>query len=140
MRYAKIGALLMIAACTATASDTSQRKIPCKVPANTASCHWIHGRLAAYNGAPAFRLWEIGTHRLLGISSGPNATDPLDNEHPEFPASVRDKLKPFENKIVGDFEVCPLEQKKTGWMQAACIESAKKIVVAKWEERKAIGN
>ncbi len=33
------------------------------------------------------------------------------------------------NTIYADFEVCPLEPEKPEAMQAACIESAKKIVI-----------
>jgi len=33
--------------------------------------------------------------------------------------------------VYADFEVCPLEPEKPGAMQAACIESAKNIVVEK---------
>jgi hypothetical protein len=32
----------------------------------------------------------------------------------------------------GDFEVCPLEPERPGWMQAACIESAKNIFIQDW--------
>jgi hypothetical protein len=87
-------------------------------------------------GTPAFRLWKIGTNRILGIYSGPWAylhEDELgDNEHPEFPANVKREFSPGNNRIFADFEVCPLEPEKKGWMQAACIESAKNIVVEKF--------
>jgi hypothetical protein len=53
----------------------------------------------------------------------------LDNEGPEFPANVEDKFEPTKNLIYADFEVCPLEPEKPHAMQAACIESAKNIVV-----------
>jgi len=35
------------------------------------------------------------------------------------------------HRIFANFEVCPLEPEKPGAMQAACIESAKNIVVEK---------
>ncbi len=116
-----------------SAQHTSKRKIPCKTPANAASCYWTHGRLSLHNGTPSFRLWKVGTHRILGIYSGPDAEkhDVLDNEHPEFPATVQRTFKPFHNQIFADFEVCPLEPERPGAMQAACIESAKNIVVDK---------
>jgi hypothetical protein len=107
-----------------------ERKVPCKTPENAAVCYWAHGRLSAYNGTPTFRLWKIGSHRILGIYSGPDAEklDELDNEHPQFPSSVSRVLKPFSNQIFADFEICPLEPEVAGSMQAACIESAKNIV------------
>jgi hypothetical protein len=103
--------------------------VPCKTDENAASCYWTHGRLSFYNGTPAFRLWKAGTHRLLGIYSGPSADrHGLDNEHPEFPINVKKAFTPTENFIFADFEVCPLEPEKLGTMQAACIEAAKNIV------------
>ena len=108
-----------------------KRKIPCKTQENAAICYWARGRLSVYNGTPSYRLWKIGTHRILGIHSGPGANDPLDNEHPELPANVKRVFKPFSNQIFADFEICPLEPEETGTMQSACIESAKNIVLAK---------
>jgi hypothetical protein len=109
----------------------AKRKVPCKTPENAAACYWAHGRLSVYSGTPSFRLWKIGTHRILGIYSGPDAAkrDELDNEHPEIPVNVRRVFKPFANQIFADFEICPLEPDVAGSMQAACIESAKNIVV-----------
>ncbi len=113
-----------------TASDASKRKIPCKTPAIAASCYWIHGRLAAYNGTPEIRLWKIGTSRLLGIYSGPSVDRrSLDNENPGLPANIQERFVFFSNWIFADFEVCPLEPERRGWMQAACVESAKNIRV-----------
>ena len=109
----------------------TKRKIGCKTPEIAESCYWAHGRLSVYNGTPAFRLWKIGTHRILGIYSGPDGEkrDILDNEHPELPANVERGLKPFQNVVFADFEICPLKPEVAGAMQAACIESAKNIVV-----------
>jgi len=132
------GVLLLTLLCVALsigspAQRVSKRKIPCKTPANAATCYWTHGRLSLYNGTPAFRLWKIGTHRVLGIYSGPPSErrHDLDNENPEFPVEVRQKFQPFQNQIFADFEVCPLEPERPHAMQAACIESAKNIVVKK---------
>ena len=109
----------------------SNRKISCKTTGNAASCQWIHGRLQFYNGTPSFRLWKIGTRRLLGIYSGSSAqrADLLDNEHPELPRNVQEKFVPAANRVFADFEICPLEPEKLGSMQAACIEAAKNIFI-----------
>jgi hypothetical protein len=103
-----------------------------------ASCYWTHGRLGFTNGTPALRLWKIGTHRFLGIYSGPSAYNPGasdpdngDNENPDLPRNVHRQLKSFNHRIFADFEVCPLEPEKPTAMQAACIESARDIVVEK---------
>jgi len=85
-------------------------------------------------GAPAFRLWEIGTHRMLAIYSGPSVNFAEDNEHPEFPANIRHAFRPSRNSIFADFEVCPLEPEKPNAMQAACIESAKDIFVENYDK------
>lgn len=84
-------------------------------------------------GAPAFRLWKIGTDRLLSIYSGPSTYPDKDgdNEHPELPANVKQSFGPGYNRIFGDFEVCPLEPEKPKTMQAVCIEAAKKIAIEK---------
>lgn len=131
------------------ASGTSQkpatRKIPCKTDENASMCYWTHGRLGFYNGNPSYRIWKIGTTRILGVWSGPNSEriDPLDNEHPEFPANL-DRVFDIEVRrnvalkidfpeligpVFGEFEVCPLEPEHPGWMQAVCIESAKDMFV-----------
>ena|SRR6266849_5087075 len=109
-----------------------KREIPCKTPENAASCYWTHGRLGFGNGTPAFRLWKIGTKRILGIYSGPSVDRyGLDNENPELPYDLSKKYDPLKGRVFADFEVCPLEQEKHGAMQAVCIESAKNIVVSK---------
>lgn len=113
-----------------TAQSVPKRQIPCTTATGATSCYWTHGRLSLYNGTPSFRLWKIGTHRILGIYSGPSVDrSGLDNENPEFPASIQKQFKPYENYIYADFEVCPLEPEISGKMQAACINSAKNIVV-----------
>jgi hypothetical protein len=95
------------------------------------------------NGNPSYRLWKIGTHRLLGIYSGPVAFNSrweskyaLDNEGPQLPSNVDEALwrkvtGPWPNVIFADFEVCPLDREKPEVMQSACIESAKNLVVKK---------
>lgn len=141
-----IFALFLMLTCTTVVGEpkSSRRTIPCKTPEIAPSCYWAHGRLAFYNGNPAFRFWKIGTRRVVGIFSGPPSyhgpmadTTPLaDNENPEFPANVRRTLKSLQElelplRVYGDFEVCPLEPETAGAMQAACIESAKNITTEK---------
>ncbi len=128
--------------CAAEGND--KRTTPCKTPSVANSCYWTRGRLRFMNGTPALRLWKIGTHRILGIYSGPSRYNPAaedpdkgDNENPELPGNVVGAFKRnqpaqgFPDPIFGDFEVCPLEPERSHVMQAACIESAKNIVVDK---------
>lgn len=124
-------ALLAVVPTVLFASD--KREIPCKTTANAQSCYWTHGRLGCGNGTPSCRLWKVGTHRILGIYSGPSEVgkDDLDNEHPEFPKNVERALDlgtPNQRRVFADFEVCPLEPETPGAMQAACLESAKNVV------------
>jgi hypothetical protein len=152
MRYAMISALALCGvAAQAIPQTTAKRKIPCKTPEIAASCYWTRGRLSLYNGNPGWRLWKVGTKRILGIYSGPHSQryDRLDNEHPELPANLetiydaeykramarKDPNAGWPGSAFGDFEVCPLEPGRKGEMQAACIESARNIILQKYIPR-----
>lgn len=144
MKYLVVAlGFLRISVAANTAPKDTGRTIPCKTPQIADSCYWTHGRLSVGNGNPSYRLWKIGTHRILGIYSGPAAfkrlSDPkyaLDNEGPELPPNVEEALwhsvsGAWPNEVYADFEVCPLEEERPAAMQAACIESAKNLVVKK---------
>jgi len=122
------------------------RKIPCKTPENASQCYWTHGRLSFYIQHPPLRIWRIGTDRLLGVYSGPSHFPPPSRGElllPELPANLSrlyDDLKNWEPpdelidphvywgpNVFADFQVCPLEPERHGWMQAVCIESAKNV-------------
>lgn len=120
-------ALWLVLPVTAPAAE---RKIPCKIPTNAAACYWTHGRLLQANGTPSFRLWKIGTHRVLGIYSGPplNRWGP-DSEAPELPANIQSVFSKQWVVVYGDFEVCPLEEQRPETMQPACIEAVKNVVI-----------
>lgn len=114
--------------------ESSARNIPCKTDENASMCYWTHGRLSFYNGGSNYRIWKVGTKRILAVFSGPSRFPPrtdADRENPEFPANVDAVFRPPDNWIYADFEVCPLEPEHPGWMQAVCVESAKKIVLGK---------
>jgi hypothetical protein len=135
MRYVLAAAALLLLATLTQAVPQSppKRKIPCKTPENASECYWTHGRITIGNGTPAYRLWEIGTKRMLGIYSGPSTyRDPLslDNEDPDFPANVEKIWSPrVYRPLYGDFEVCPLAPEHPGAMRPACVESAKNLFV-----------
>jgi hypothetical protein len=130
MRILLIAAVFALGCGGATAGDGYRRTIPCKTSQNATFCYWTHGRISSYNGTPAFRLWKIGTNRLLGIYSGPSVDRyGEDNEDPEMPPKLKRIFKPSQNEVYGDFEVCPLEPEREDAMQAACIESAKNLIV-----------
>ena len=133
MQYALIAALLLCGVATqALPQAAPKREIPCKTPENAASCYWTHGRLNFANGAPSYRIWKIGTKRILGVYSGPLAYPPRndkDSQLPEFPPEIDRVFRPPHNAVYADFEVCPLELERKGEMQAVCIEAAKSIVI-----------
>ena len=124
-----------------------QRKIPCKTPENASMCYWTRGRLSFYPiGLPSYRMWKVGTNRILGIYSGPSDFPPhdSDNSYPVFPLNLErvyeleternERLKIDTPWLIGhvfaEFEVCPLRPDRPGTMQPSCIESAKDIFVA----------
>lgn len=112
------------------------RNQPCKTPENARSCTQVHGKLWAGDGTPSTRLWAIGSHQIFGIYSNRygfvHDGETGDNEAPEL-HFMRPKSMPGQGgwTLYGDFEVCPLEPKIQGRMQAACIAGATHIVVPK---------
>lgn len=84
----------------------------------------VHGRLTCYNGTPSFRIWIVGTKRLLGIrQSG--------NEVPEMPKQLCTLLfsQTGDRDLFADFLVESLTPYKSGEMQTVRVLSASKIVV-----------
>jgi len=89
-------------------------------------CFSVRGRLSVYNGAPAIRLWRIGTRRVLGISEQ-RFSQP---DYRNLPEDLTKQLN-GENESFGDFLVCPFTPAKPREMQLVCIDSAKNVVVKK---------
>jgi hypothetical protein len=129
-----IGLILFIAILSLSSSTSSQsapkRKYACMTPENAKTCYWTHGRLVLANGgSPNYRLWKIGTGRILGIYAGPARYPQADEPDlgTELPAMLQ-RYDFMNVELFGDFEVCPLAPLKEGHMQPACIETAKNIV------------
>jgi hypothetical protein len=83
----------------------------------------VHGRLFAANGAPTFRIWVVGTHRILGVHD--------DDAEAGRPVGYPDCLRPhigFEKNLYADFTVCPVAPDRPGRMRPVCIESASNLV------------
>src|SRR5438046_1086462 len=69
---------------------------PCKTdPRVLGDCFRVHGRLGFYNGYPSFRIWRIGTDRILGVQ---------DDEAPIVPDNVATHLS-THTEIFADFVV-----------------------------------
>ena len=133
MRHICLLALLFIAVQASPA--TTPAKHPCKTPQIAPNCYWAHGRLSVYNGGyPNFRLWRIGTNRMMGIWNSPwdyahRDQMVLEDEDDNFPANIETlKINFLQVNLFGDFEVCPLEPLKPAARQAACIAAAKHLV------------
>ena len=102
---------------------------PChEHPQVIGKCFTVHGRLAVYSGAPALRLWKVGTRRVLGISAQRFALPGYRN----VPAVLEQQINQDVN-IFGDFLVCPFTRPRPGEMQLVCIEEGKNLLVRKRE-------
>src|SRR5437667_4165004 len=75
------------------------------------NCFTVRGRLSIYDGAPALRLWRVGTRRVLGISEQRFSVVGYRNV-PEYIASQINQ----NVAILGDFLVCPFTRSQPGKM------------------------
>ena len=91
-------------------------------------CFTVRGRLSVHNGAPARRLWKVGTKRVLGISEQRFSVAGYRN----IPEEIESKISQ-DVALFGDFVVCPFTRSKPGEMQLVCIDEAKNLVVRKRE-------
>jgi len=106
---------------TATA-DKSCRQHPQLI----GECFNVHGRLSVYNGAPAMRIWKVGTRRMLGVSEQRFAIEGYRN----VPETIQNQLNQ-DVDLYGDFLVCPFTRPRGGQMQMVCIEEGKNLRVQK---------
>lgn len=97
-------------------------------PQLVGKCFTVHGRLSVYNGAPAMRIWKLGTKRMLGISEQRFAVEGYRN----VPETIQNQLN-HDVEIFGDFLVCPFTRPKAGEMQMVCVEEGKNLKVQKRE-------
>lgn len=88
-------------------------------PELVGECFTVHGRVGLSNGAHAFRLWVVGTKRMIAVS--------LEGEG--VPGCVLEHISRGRARVFGDFLLCPFTEDRPGWMRLACIESAENLVV-----------
>ena len=91
-------------------------------------CFTLRGRLSIYNGAPARRLWKVGTKRVLGVSEQRFSVAGYSN----IPEDIESKISQ-DVALFGDFVVCPFTRSRPGEMQLVCIDEAKNLVIRKRE-------
>ena len=90
-------------------------------------CFSMRGRLAGYQGNPTWRIWWVGTKRILGVT----ARVPV----PADIAKILDapEFDPDRSAIYADFLVCPLTRRAPEGMQYVCIEGAKNLRLGRRE-------
>jgi hypothetical protein len=93
-----------------------------------APCYTVHGRLSAWNGAPTFRIWVVGTKRILGVSEGMFGPVGYDLLPQGIPAPVS-----FDEGYFGDFTVCPFQPPSQNKMRLVCVAAVRHLRVAKLE-------
>lgn len=112
--------LLCLGVCTPGIAGSIDPASGCKVnPAVVDACFSVRGRVSAYNGTPALRIWPVGTNRLLGIV-------PAENEI--MPENIKGKVS-FQKSVFATLEVCPFTPAHPRVMQLVCIESATNVEV-----------
>ena len=95
-------------------------------PQLAGKCFNLHGRLSVYNGAPAMRIWKVGTKRMLGVSEQRFSLPGYRN----IPDDVRSQVNQ-DVDLFGDFLVCPFTRPRAGEMQLVCVEHGKNLKVQK---------
>jgi hypothetical protein len=122
--------LLMAPLCAlaqTTARETGEK--PCREHMQLiGKCFTVRGRLAVYNGAPALRIWRVGTRRVLGVSEQKFSVAGYRN----IPKEIEEQINQ-DVEIFGDFLVCPFTRSRPGEMQLVCIDGVKNLVVRKRE-------
>ena len=94
-------------------------------PQLVGDCYFIRGRVSFYNGNPSYRIWIIGTKRLLGLSEHWGSITPRD--WPIVPENLSNLRNRYDD-VFGNFVVYPFTKYTPGWMQFVCVESASDLV------------
>jgi hypothetical protein len=84
-----------------------------------------------YNGTFSFRIWVIGTHRMLRVvdADGDNF-----NNIEVLPRPLADALRPIKDdlwsrSVYARFTVCAFTRRRSGWMQSVNLTRAKDVRV-----------
>ena len=83
-------------------------------------CYSVHGRFFTSNGIGC-RMWIVGTNRIVAIYNCDALPVPMDSYvEPPGPKYVF---------IYGDYQICPLEAERRGWMRGVKLVAAHHLVV-----------
>ena len=77
-----------------------------------------------WNGSPTYRIWPIGTKRMLGISGGLFGK----RGYRSIPGDLETKLA-WDVNVFGDFVVCPFQPDKPDHMRLVCVDAATNVVI-----------
>ncbi|HEX4198379.1 MAG TPA: hypothetical protein VHZ26_13160 [Caulobacteraceae bacterium] len=121
---ALIASMAAASAIAAPASAPAGPSACAASPRRVGACFVVHGRLAVWNGAPAVRIWRIGTKRMLGVVGADG--DPA-SAHLTPPSVDRARTTDF-TAVDGDYRVCPLSIARPGHMQIVCMDGAANLV------------
>ncbi len=106
-------------------SPVAQAEPPChENPHLVGPCLKIRGVLGPANGTPSYRIWRVGTKRVLGIEE---RSDRLAG-YCALSQYLRDTIDQGHKEIIADFVVCPLTPSRPGVMQMVCVDTATRIV------------
>jgi hypothetical protein len=115
MRLAFVLGSLLICFSSASAQEMTLDHCSCidgGVPSD--STFTFRGRLSLWNGNPAFRIWPLGTTRLLGIRGVCLSALELGTWNPYH-----------DHELWADFTVSAVTPQEPGVMQFVCIRSIK---------------
>jgi hypothetical protein len=105
-------------------------------PLRVNECLNVRGRLSVYNGFLNYRIWPIGTHRLLAAVGGDGSCC---EDKSILPLDINKLLSvaPFRTQIFANWRVCPLTRQKPGVMQHVCVQRAEHLTVRRVPDRTA---
>ena len=108
------------AAADAIAPDMACRKSAAVVGA----CFTVHGRRSVANGTPSFRIWPVGTRRIIGVVAANG-----DAEAAVLPPAVESRVVHGDQPraVIGVYTLCPLSPRRPGRMQFACMAGARNL-------------
>jgi hypothetical protein len=116
-----------------TYAECKSEKKSCKQhPDLKGECFKVRGRLRFYNGGPVFRIWPVGTKRILGVVDGVNyfSVKYYNECYVNIPDELLDKMEgDWHKEMFADFLVCPFRDDEPGVMRPICVESAENIFV-----------
>lgn len=110
------------------------------LPQRKGDCRWVHGRMGVYNGGTPYRIWVIGTNRMVAVQEAlysPSFALPANLERAieRFRTSGdwRKNGKPIEFTAHADYRVCALIRDRPGHMLMARLTHARNILVLPYE-------